>query len=143
MAFVFLLVVSTLPAVVAAKLTSEIMEEVRVDAESINESRSELPNFIVIFPDDMGWNDAYYNEGLTPYETKNMDLLATYGTKLTTYYSAPGCVAARCAILTGRNTLRNGCHEAAGETYWALNLNEVLIPEVLKSSDYYSVLYGK
>jgi len=122
------------------------MEEARAEARAKSSnlgSSSELPNFILIFPDDMGWNDAYYTEQLTPYETTNLDQLATYGTKLSTYYSAPGCVAARCAILTGRNTLRNGCHEAAGDTYWALNLNEVLIPEILKSSDYYSALYGK
>jgi len=143
MTFAFLLFFLAPQRIALAKLTVKVMEEARTEVRASKNSASDLPNFIVIFPDDMGWNDAYYNEGLTPYETKNMDLLAAYGTKLTTYYSAPGCVAARCAILTGRNTLRNGCHEAAGDTYWALNLNEVLIPEILKSSDYHSVLYGK
>jgi len=143
MTFALLLSFLALQRIALAKLTVEMMEEARTELKSGKNSTSDLPNFIVIFPDDMGWNDAYYNEGLTPYETKNMDLLAAYGTKLTTYYSAPGCVAARCAMLTGRNTLRNGCHEAAGDTYWGLNLNEVLIPEVLKSSGYHSVLYGK
>jgi len=148
MAFSFLLLLTTLRWALSVKLTSEIMEEARASAQAKSTRRvsSDLPNFVVIFPDDFGWNDAYYNEGLTPYETENIDALANYGTKLSTYYSAPGCVAARCAILTGRNTLRNGCHEAAGPTgdnYWALNLNEILIPEILKTSDYYSALYGK
>jgi len=123
-----------------------MLEKAREDAHSLEKQRQKdlQPNFIFLFPDDLGYNDVNYSSGLGPLNTQNIDMLAMDGVRLTNYYSGPICTPARCALMTGRYMMRSGCHYNAGRNNsWSLNLNEILVPEVLMSGGYYSVLYGK
>jgi len=101
------------------------------------------PNFIIFFPDDFGMNDVGYTNNLAPIPTPNLDELAKEGIILDNWYTGPICTPSRCALMTGRHIMRNGCHGDIENNAWGLNLDEVLIPEVLNSAGYYSVIYGK
>jgi len=132
---------------VQAKITKEMLTEARKNAASrlmLSQSEDTQPNFIVFFPDDFGYNDVNYSSGLGPLNTQNIDMLANDGVRFTNYYTGPICTPARCALMTGRHIMRTGCHnDAGGNLPWSLNLNEILIPEILMSGGYHSVLYGK
>ncbi|GAO41911.1 sulfatase [Flavihumibacter petaseus] len=66
------------------------------------------PNVIVIYADDLGWNQlsAYGNKKIT---TPNLDALAAQGTRFTqAYATAPICSPSRMGLLTGRYQQRFG-----------------------------------
>jgi len=132
---------------VQAKITKAMLEKAREDSGSramLGQSQDTQPNFIIFFPDDFGYNDVNYSSGLGPLNTQNIDMLAMDGVRFTNYYTGPICTPARCALMTGRHIMRTGCHnDGGGDNTWSLNLNEILIPEVLMSGGYHSVLYGK
>lgn len=124
-----------------AKITKSMLRDAR---QMMSQSQETQPNFLFFFPDDFGYNDVNYTSGLGPLDTNNIDMLAMDGVRLTNYYTGPVCTPARCALMTGRHIMRTGCHNDAGEdNTWSLNLNEILIPEILMSGGYHSVLYGK
>ena len=58
------------------------------------------PNIILIFADDLGWNDVGYHG--SEIQTPNMDQLANEGVKLENYYVQPVCSPSRSQLLTGR-----------------------------------------
>ena len=57
------------------------------------------PNIVVILADDLGYSDlsAFGSEIKTP----NIDALATGGTQLTNFHSAPTCSPTRSMLMTG------------------------------------------
>ena len=60
----------------------------------------ELPNFIVILADDLGWRDVGYNG--SAYATPHIDALAAGGMQFTSAYAAsPACSPTRASLLTG------------------------------------------
>lgn len=66
------------------------------------------PNIILSFVDDLGYGDLGITGHPTTY-TPNIDLYATKGRRLTTWYSGyPVCSASRTALLTGRQPPRVG-----------------------------------
>ncbi len=68
----------------------------------------ELPNFVVILADDLGYGDlhAYGTEAI---RTPNLDRLADEGVRFTEFYaSAPICSPSRAGLLTGRYPVRTG-----------------------------------
>ncbi|HBE68710.1 MAG TPA: arylsulfatase [Planctomycetaceae bacterium] len=64
-----------------------------------NAAAKELPNFLVIIADDMGFSDAgcYGGEISTP----NLDALATGGLRFTQFYNTARCWPTRSALVTG------------------------------------------
>ncbi|QDT14655.1 sulfatase [Alienimonas californiensis] len=67
------------------------------------------PNVVLILADDLGWQDVgcYDVDEPCPYETPNIDRLATQGTKFWQAYSpAPTCAPSRAAILSGTHPAR-------------------------------------
>src|SRR5690606_18779216 len=67
-----------------------------------------LPNFVVIFCDDMGWGDlgCFGNPTI---RTPNLDQMAAEGQKWTQFYVAdPVCTPSRAGLMTGRYPIRNG-----------------------------------
>jgi arylsulfatase A-like enzyme len=121
------------------------------------------PNVILILTDDLGWQDVkcYDIDKPSPYETPNIDRLATEGVKFWQAYSpAPTCAPTRGAILAGKHPARlQRTHVVGGappiphnEKLWSvispwyrgrLPVSEVTIPEILKPQGYVSGHVGK
>ncbi len=71
--------------------------------------RPAKPNVLLLLTDDLGWQDVgcYDIDEPTPFETPNIDQLATRGMKFWQAYSpAPTCAPSRCAILAGKHPAR-------------------------------------
>ena len=66
------------------------------------------PNIVLIFVDDLGYNDVSYN-GATEIRTPNIDRLAEEGVVFTNGYVAhPFCGPSRAGLMTGRYPVRFG-----------------------------------
>lgn len=103
-----------------------------------------IPNFIIIYADDLGYGDLGIN-GNPSIKTPNLDQMALEGTRLSNYYSAsPACTASRYALLTGKYPPRAGFR-------WVLNPQDTIgihpreetIAEVLKQKGYKTAVFGK
>lgn len=106
--------------------------------------RSDLPNIVVIFTDDQGYQDLGCF-GSPDIKTPNIDRMAKEGAKLTQFYVAqPVCSASRAALLTGCYSNRVGVHGAyfpmVGK---GLHTDEVTIAEMLKPLGYATGIFGK
>jgi arylsulfatase A-like enzyme len=67
------------------------------------------PNILVIFPDDVGWqNVSAYGRGTMGYTTPNIDRIAEEGVMFTDHYAQPSCTAGRAAFITGQYPIRSG-----------------------------------
>ena len=100
------------------------------------------PNFVVIFVDDMGYNDlGCYGSKII--KTPRLDQMAKEGVKFTSFYAQNVCGPSRSALLTGCYPLRNAKKNNKVTTHPELHLNEVTIAEVLKPQGYVSGCFGK
>ena len=71
-------------------------------------SEDDRPNFVVIFVDDLGYNDVSYN-GAVEIETPNIDRLAQKGVTFSNGYVVhPFCGPSRAGLMTGRYPARFG-----------------------------------
>ena len=106
--------------------------------------QTDLPNIVFIFTDDLGYGDigAF---GATDVATPHIDSLATNGAKFTQFYSiSPVCSPSRAGLLTGRNPIRMGIHEAFFPSgYLGMPQSEITIPEALRPAGYASAIIGK
>ncbi|XP_035258435.1 arylsulfatase A-like [Anguilla anguilla] len=106
---------------------------------------SQLPNFILLFADDLGFGDlgSYgHPSSLTP----NLDKLAAEGLRFTDFYAtSPVCSPSRAALLTGRYQTRSGVYPGVfyPGSRGGLPLNETTIAEVLKPLGYATAIVGK
>ena len=109
-----------------------------------NKSSGQLPNFVIIFIDDMGYGDAGCY-GATGYITPNIDKLAAEGMRFTNFYSAqPVCSASRAGLLTGCYPNRIGISGALFPTdSVGINPDETTIAEMLKEKAYATAVFGK
>ncbi len=68
------------------------------------------PNIVLIFADDLGWNEVAY-QGSDFHETPNLDRLAKQGMVFTNGYSAAGnCQPSRACLMSGQYTPRHGVY---------------------------------
>jgi arylsulfatase A len=106
-----------------------------------NEEQS--PSIIMIYVDDMGYEDfaCYGGENrITP----NIDKLAEQGIMFTNFYSASHiCSPARAGLLTGCYPQRAGVPEVFLLSQNGISKDVVTIPEMLKKRGYISALIGK
>jgi arylsulfatase A len=107
-----------------------------------------LPNFIVIYADDLGYADVgsfSTNRGAARPRTPHLDRMAAQGVRLTNFYVAQAvCSASRMALLTGVYPNRVGITGALNHTAkHGINPNEMTIAEVLKQRGYATAIYGK
>jgi uncharacterized sulfatase len=103
-----------------------------------------LPNFIIIFCDDLGYGDTGAFGGQV-IATPHIDRLAREGVRLTNFYAAANvCTPSRAGLLTGRYPIRTGlAHEVIRPSDQnGLEPGEVTIAEALKP-DYASAMIGK
>jgi len=103
-----------------------------------------LPNFIVIFTDDQGYQDVGCF-GSPDIKTPNLDRMAAEGTKFTDFYVAASvCTPSRAALLTGcypqRVSLPSVLFPGAKV---GLNPKEITIAALLKKRGYATMCIGK
>ena len=103
-----------------------------------------LPNFVLVFIDDMGYGDPCCYGG-TGYTTPNLDKMAAEGMRFTNFYSAqPVCSASRAGILTGCYPNRIGISGALFPfNEVGINSRETTIAEMLKDKGYATACFGK
>jgi len=102
------------------------------------------PNFIILFADDLGYGDlGCYGSPMI--RTPNLDRMAEEGMRFTSFYAAASvCTPSRVGLLTGRYAVRAGQPGNTGpDTIGGLPLGEILLPQVLKSRGYRSMIVGK
>jgi arylsulfatase len=103
-----------------------------------------LPNIILIFTDDQGYNDVGVF-GAADISTPNLDKMAEEGARMTNFYAAQAvCSASRAGILTGCYPNRIGIHNALmPESKIGLNPDETTLAEMLKTKGYATAIFGK
>jgi len=111
-------------------------------------SAQRLPNFVVIYADDLGYADIgpfSALKGDAKPRTPNLDRMAQDGVRLTNFYVAQAvCSASRAALLTGSYPNRVGIQGALNHTAnYGLNPTELTIADVLKQRGYATAIYGK
>jgi len=106
-------------------------------------ARGALPNFVLIFADDLGYGDlgCYGSKNPTP----NLDRMAREGVRFTQFNVAQAvCSASRAALLTGCYPNRVSIQGALPpRSKVALHHNEITIAELLKTRGYKTAIYGK
>jgi len=115
------------------------------DRSSIpSQKQSRLPNFVVIFVDDLGYADIG-TFGAKGFKTPNLDGMATEGMSFTSFYVAQGaCSASRAALLTGCYPNRIGIPPALSpQAEIGLHASEETIAEMLKPLGYVAGIFGK
>ena len=85
------------------------------------------PNILIIFPDDVGWqNVGAYGLGTMGYKTPNIDKLAHEGAMFADHYAQPSCTAGRAALIAKQYPIRG--HDNCWQTRRKLGLKANLIP---------------
>lgn len=106
--------------------------------------KSELPNIVFIFADDLGYGDIGCF-GATDIATPNIDRIAAEGIKFTSFLSAsPVCSPSRAGLLTGRMPQRMGINAVFfPESLTGMDPEEITIAEILKEKGYRTGVVGK
>ncbi len=108
-------------------------------AASTVPAQSSKPNIVMLYADDMGYNDVGFN-GRREWSTPNLDRIASEGTIFNRWYTAyPLCAPSRAALLTGRYGIHTGVRNNQVDIPGA----ETTIAEALKSAGYRTALSGK
>ncbi len=100
------------------------------------------PNFIVIFIDDMGWEDLGCF-GSKSIRTPNIDRMAAEGMRFTHFYAQPICGPSRAALMTGSQPMRVAEKGNVKNVHPVLHTKEITIAEVLRPRGYASICIGK
>ena len=114
------------------------------------QSAEKIPNFVLIFCDDLGYGDLGCF-GSTKNRTPRIDQLAREGRRFTSFYSSsPVCTPSRSSLMTGCYPRRVGMHEDY-TGHWVLiprsrrglNPDELTLPEALQAKGYATACIGK
>ncbi len=105
------------------------------------------PNIVVILADDLGFGDLGYT-GCPDFTTPNINSLITTGVCCANgYVTHPFCSPSRAALLTGRYQQRFGYENNptvdSTNNRLGLPVQEILLPQLLKSAGYVSGIIGK
>ena len=120
-----------------------------VSAETDESAR--LPNFVVIFCDDLGYGDLGCYSDSCKNRTPIVDQLAKDGVRFTDFYSSsPVCTPSRSSLMTGCYARRVGMHEDS-TGHWVLiprsrrglDDDELTLAEALKTAGYATACIGK
>lgn len=114
-------------------------------SHSVFAQKSEKPNILVIWGDDIGtWNISHNNRGMMGYKTPNIDRIAKEGVAFTDYYAQQSCTAGRAAFIGGNVPVRTGMTKVGlpgAEQGW--QKTDVTMATVLKSQGYATGQFGK
>ena len=103
----------------------------------------QLPNFVLILCDDLGFGDLHcYGSKI---DTPNIDLMASEGVRFEQFYSTSNvCSPSRASLLTGRYGPRVGVPDVLpANAATGLSTGETTIAEMLKPAGYRSMCIGK
>ena len=116
------------------------------------------PNILLIFADDLGWQDVGFNDSSGFIETPHLDQLARDGMVFTNGYAAMGnCAPSRACLLSGNYTPRHDVY-AVGTTDRGRKSQMRLVPvpntagltkehvtfaDELKTAGYATGIFGK
>ena len=103
------------------------------------------PNFIIIFADDLGYNDLSCY-GSKTIKTPHLDKLAAEGLKLTSFHvPSPVCSPSRAGLLTGCYPKRVGMHKHVifPKYTYGLHPDELTIADHPKANGYATACIGK
>ena len=108
-------------------------------------AQQEKPNILVIWGDDIGWqNVSAYGLGTMGYTTPNIDRIGMEGIRFTDHYAQPSCTAGRAAFITGQYPIRSGMTTVGvpGDKL-GLQAASPSLGEVLKKAGYRTGHFGK
>jgi arylsulfatase A-like enzyme len=108
-------------------------------------SKKRRPNILVIWGDDIGWqNVSGYGMGTMGYTTPNIDRIGNEGIRFTDHYGQPSCTAGRAAFITGQYPIRSGM-TTVGQPGDKLGLQPAspCLAAVLKAQGYATGHFGK
>ncbi len=110
-----------------------------------NPSKAAKPNIVVIWGDDVGWNNpSCYNRGMMGYKTPNIDRIAKEGGLFTDWYGQQSCTAGRAAFITGQSPFRTGLLKVGlPGAKEGLSVKDPTLAELLKNHGYSTAQYGK
>lgn len=117
---------------------------VSITTSEFSSASDRLPNFVIIFMDDMGYADIG-PFGAKGYETPHLNQMAEEGRIFTDFYVTQAvCSASRAGLMTGCYNVRVGIRGALGpKAKVGLHENEVTIAEICKQKNYATTCYGK
>lgn len=113
-------------------------------AGAIGTAADSLPNFVIIFIDDMGYADIG-PFGAKGYQTPNLDRLAGEGRVFTDFYVTQAvCSASRAGMMTGCYNIRVGIQGAlTHDANYGISADEMTLAKVVKQKGYATACYGK
>jgi arylsulfatase A len=101
------------------------------------------PNFVVILLDDSGWAD-FRPFGDTPYQTPNVEHLASQGCAFHNFYVTQAvCSASRSSLLSGCYPGRTKVFGAIAPRTRGLDPKYATVGQVLQARGYRTAVYGK
>lgn len=106
---------------------------------------ADKPNILVIWGDDIGWqNVSAYGMGTMGYTTPNIDSIGKEGIIFTDQYAQPSCTAGRAAFITGQYPIRSGMTTVGqpGDPR-GLKAESPSLGEVMKAQGYATGQFGK
>jgi arylsulfatase len=98
----------------------------------------ELPNIVLMFPDNLGWGEVGVYGGVRGVPTPSIDRLADEGIRLNNFNVENSCTVSRIALMTARYAIRTGGDHFDGMPLW-----EITMAEALQSVGYATGLFGK
>lgn len=103
---------------------------------------SSKPNFVIIFADDLGYNDLS-SYGSDTIRTPHIDRMADEGMLFTDFYAQTVCGPSRAALMTGSYPLRVATKNNRVDVHPYMHSKEITIAEVLKPVGYATAAFGK
>jgi arylsulfatase A-like enzyme len=102
------------------------------------------PNIVIIYTDDLGYNDISCN-GATKIKTPNIDKLAAQGMRFTRAYATSAtCTPSRYSLLTGKYAWRKqGTGIAPGDAALLIPTDIKTMPSMLQKAGYTTGVVGK
>jgi len=108
------------------------------------EKATTLPNVIIIYADDIAYNDlGVYGTDMIP--TPNLDEMARTGMMMTSAYAtASTCTPSRYSLLTGRYAFRNKKAQILdGDAPLLIDPEMVTLPDLFQQAGYETSIIGK